>query len=259
MYLLYPRLPLAVAAHLVLKQSGLNISELKQISSTHHTAVQFYETGSKVSENDLKKLQLDVRTCAQKYGYPSHISEQDARLFDTECGKILHQNMKLHPAEASHLEIWAFLSCVLLPDVVRWRFPGDATIVERYIGSDRGLRRNTFGRLWWRSYLLYQPHLENPYEFFNLLHEDDLVQISERNSIAASQRLTTVFIKAFVSAVTKYNGIPRRELMRETVKRLRRQLSFIAFDLLEEKQIRNLLDTLFEQTAEAISTSKSNT
>jgi hypothetical protein len=233
------------------------ISDLAKISSIGHTAVQYYETGSKVSEGDLEKLQSDVQSCAQKFGYPNPAGEQDLRSFDTECGQLLHESLKLHPSEASHLEMWAFLTCVLLPDVVRWRFPGDATTEERFIGSDRGLRRNTFGRLWWRSYLMHQPNLDNPYEFFDLLHEDDLVQITERNSIAASRKLTAVFVQAFVTAVAEYEDIPRREIMRETIKRVRRLLSFVAFDLLDEKQIRALVDTLFEQTVTAISDSNS--
>lgn len=257
MYFLYPRLPLASATSLVLERGGLSIMKLKQVSDTRHPAVQFYETGSKVPTGDLKKLQADVRSCAVKYGYPNPANEQDARSFDTACGQLLHQNMNLHPSEASHLEMWTFLTCVLLPDVVRWRFPGDLTAEERFIGSDRGLRRNTFGRLWWRAYLLHQPGLENPYEFFDLLYEDDLVQITERNSIAASQSLITVFIQAFTAAVAKYEDIPRRDLMRETTKRVRRLLSFIAFDLLDEKQIRALMDTLFGQTAASISDSAS--
>ncbi len=253
MYLLYPRLPLAVAVSLVSERSSMAISALAKISSTGHTAVQYYETGSKVSEGNLENLQADVRKCAEKFGYPDPAGEQDLRSFDIECGKLLHQTMKLHPSEASHLEMWAFLTCVLLPDVVRWRFPGDATTEERFIGSDRGLRRNTFGRLWWRSYLMHQPNLDNPYEFFNLLHEDDLVQITERNSIAASRKLTAVFVQAFVAAVDKYEDIPRRELMRETIKRVRRLLSFIAFDLLDAKRVRTLIDMQFEQTALSIS------
>lgn len=257
MYLLYPRLPLAVAFSLVSERSSMTISDLAKISSTGHRAVQYYETGSKVSDGDLEKLQSDIRCCARKFGYPDSTGEQDLRSFDTECGQLLHQSLRLHPSEASHLEMWAFLTCILLPDIVRWRFPGDATTEERFMGSDRGLRRNTFGRLWWRAYLLHQPNLDNPYEFFNLLYEDDLVQITERNSIAASRTLTAVFVQAFVKAVAEHKDIPRRDLMRETVKRVRRQLSFVAFDLLDEKQIQILVDTLFEQTAAAMLNSTS--
>lgn len=248
MYLLYPRLPLAVADNLVLERNGLAVSELVQISNIHHETVKYYETGSKIPSKDLGKLQNSIRTCAKQYGYPDPANEKDVRAFDIACGELLHQTMQLHPSEASHLEMWVFLTCVLLPDVVRWRFPGNVTTPERFIGSDRGLRRNTFGRLWWRAYLLHQPGLENPYKFFDLLHEDDLVQITERNSIAASQILITVFIQAFIEAVTKYDDIPRRDIMRETIKRVRRLLSFIAFDLLSEEQIRTLIDEQFEQT-----------
>lgn len=69
--------------------------------------------------------------------------------------------------------------------------------------------------------------------------------------------MTTAFVQAFVTAVDKYEDIPRRELMRETIKRVRRLLSFVAFDLLDGEQIRALVDILFEQTATAIPNSNS--
>ena len=101
----------------------MTASDLAKISSIGHTAVQYYETGSKVSEGDLEKLQSDVRSYAKKFGYPNPAGEQDLRSFDTECGQLLHESLKLHPSEASHLEMWVFLTCVLLPDVVRCGSP----------------------------------------------------------------------------------------------------------------------------------------
>lgn len=256
MYFLYPRLPLATANKLISELESLSIQELCDISDLHHPAIQYYESGSRAPENDLKQVQEAIRSCAAQYGYPNLVGDQESRSFDTACGKLLHQNMRLHPSEASHIEMWAFLTCVLLPDVVRWRFPGDATPVERFIGSDRGLRRNTFGRLWWRAYLLYQPSLEEPYKFFDWLYEDDLVQITERNSIAADRTLLAVFVQAFVKAVEQYGEIPRRDLMRETIKRVRRLLSFVAFELLDEQQTRDLVDNMFKQTAGSIKDSR---
>lgn len=252
MYFLYPRLPLATADKLISELESLSIPALCETSDVYHPAVQYYESGSRVSVNDLKQLQEAVRECAAQYGYPNLVGDEESRSFDTACGKLLHQSMHLHPSEASHIEMWTFLTCILLPDVVRWRFPGDVTSTERFIGSDRGLRRNTFGRLWWRAYLLHQPNLEEPYKFFDWLYEDDLVQITERNSIAADQTLLAVFIQVFVKAIEQYGEIPRRDLMRETIKRVRRLLSFVAFDLLDEQQIYAIIDDLFNQTAISI-------
>lgn len=60
--------------------------------------------------------------------------------------KHLYELMALSPSEASHETMWAFITCILPPDVVRRRFPGGAagTSQERLLGGGRGLR-NAFG------------------------------------------------------------------------------------------------------------------
>jgi len=253
MYWLYPRLPLPSAEALVMKMAVLTVEELVSLSALTHEAVQFAPTGgNKISSQGLGGLQEKVRDCAGQNGYPDPITDDLLRQFDVQCGVLLHQNMYLHPSEASHLEMWAFLGCVLLPDIVRWRFPGERTSKERFIGEDRGLRRNTFGRLWWRAYLLHQPNWTDPYDLFKYLFEDDLVQITERNSIAASPMLASAFCLSFLRAVEQYDSIPRRLLMREASKRLFRLLSMISFESLDEDALRNHMDNIFENTAESL-------
>lgn len=253
MYLLYPRLPLPVAEAVVLNRAVKSIEELLEESDIFHESVQFAPTGgNKVDENELRNLQRSVRECAEKFGYPGSASEDSARRFDAACGILLHQNMHLHPSEASHLGMWAFLGCILLPDVVRWRFFSDSTARERFIGEDRGLRRHTFGRLWWRSYLLYQPGWDEPYDLLNFLYEDDLVQITERNSIAANPLLASAFALSFLKAVEQYDSIPRRQLIREASKRLFRLFSIISFDTLDSDVLQIQMDQVFAVTAESL-------
>ena len=159
------------------------------------------QVGVGLNAENLTAIQELVRSCAVKIGYPNPVSDDLSRRFDVECGILLHKQMKLHPSEASHIEVWTFFSCILLPDVVRWRFPGERTAVEKFIGKDRGLRRNTFGRLWWRAFLLNQPKWEKPYRLLYELFEDDLVQITERNIFAADPLLLNSFCIAFLNAV----------------------------------------------------------
>lgn len=253
MYLLYPRLPLPVAKDLAQEYAMLDIEELVQRSSCVHQAVQYAPTGgNRVSVEQLGELQRSVRIYAQEYGYPDPADDDSSRAFDVRCGVSLYEDMCLHPSEASHIEMWAFMACVLLPDVVRWRFPGDETPIERFIGSDRGLRRNVFGRLWWRSFLLHQPDFEDPYLFLRKLFEDDLVQITERNSIAADRTLLRSFCTTFLQIAEQCDVVPRRTLIREASKRIRRLLSLVAFDVLDRSAVNMFLQDVFSNTVSSL-------
>jgi hypothetical protein len=253
-YLLYPRLPLPVAQTLAAERASMPAVLLESLSSLCHEAAQFAPTGgNKVPPQNLQQLQKRVRECAALHGYQEKIDADSSRNFDAACGILLFENMHLYPSEASHIEMWTFMTCVLLPDVVRWRFPGEITPTERFIGSDRGLRRSAFGRLWWRVYLLHQPGWDNPYELLNWLVEDDLVQITERNSIAANPELVKLFCLSFVRAVGRSRHVPRRMLMREAVKRVRRLLSIICFSSLDARMVQAVVDGVFNDTIEVLS------
>jgi hypothetical protein len=253
-HLLYPRLPLSIAQNLVAERSSLSVEALVNLSALHHEAAQFAPTGgNKVSSQYLRELQRQVRECAQLHGYPGKTKVDSSRHFDIACGILLYEHMHVYPSEASHIEMWGFMACVLLPDVVRWRFSGESTPTERFIGSDRGLRRSAFGRLWWRVFLLHQPGWENPYELLNWLVEDDLVQITERNSIAANPNLIKLCCLSYVRTVGQNTTVPRRLLMREAVKRVRRLLSFISFSALDVGTAQRIIDDIYRDTIEILS------
>ena len=82
------------------------------------------------------------------------------------------------PHEASHEEVWSYLTCCWLLDVAVWRFGAEAD-ERRYIGN---VNRNTFRRLWWRGRSWAEIDLTR-------LGEDELVNIMERPTIAADRRL----------------------------------------------------------------------
>ena len=247
MYRLYPKISLAYAEKLALEYMGLDVPMLKNRGQVSSPYAYFTPTGgNRVTVDLLEALQTEIRQCAIKLGYPERVNDEASRKFDIECGIICYEKMHLHPSEASAIEIWAFITCVLLPDIVRWRFPGeDHTSIERFLGSDRGLRRNTFGRLWWRSYLLKSPEFKNPYSYIYSLFEDDLVQMTERNSLAASQKLIQKFCGEYLKAITSHPDIPRRTIIREATKRVKRLLSFINFDVLDDQALTSTMEIYF--------------
>lgn len=253
MYRLYPRLPLAVAEELAQRYATVDMNRLTAAGALWHTAAYYAPTGgNKASEVEIAALQQAIRSCAVGHGCPEPPKADVARMFDIQCGIRLYEQLQIHPSEASHLELWVFLTTVLAPDIVRWRFSGERTAVERFIGSDRGLRRNAFGRLWWRVYLLRQPQLKEPYKLFDILVEDDLVQLTERNSIAADPTLITALCTAFLRISRQYPALARRALMREGIKRVRRFISMISFTALDTQVLQEVITNIFIQTAQSL-------
>lgn len=267
MYFLYPRLPLPAAVELVKERAGLSLDDLRDMSrDIHHPDIQYAPTGGRKVDRDtvLYPLQEKIRKCAEIYGYPYYAlaNRSAAREFDFDCAVALHKTLNVHPSEASDLRMWAYMTCVLVPDIVRWRFPSEdetesdslsteingTTSSERFIGSDRGLRRNTLGRLWWRAYLLHTTGENNPYWLLKELYEDEVVQITERNSIAASPTLITAFAEGFLHSIEQFPSLTRRTLMREAVKRLRRLLPIISFDALHPAMVRKSVEEIFSIT-----------
>lgn len=57
------------------------------------------------------------------------------------------QQMPMAPAEAANGGIWAFLACVLLPDISRWRFSGTGGGPHRLsdLCQDAGMSFSAFG------------------------------------------------------------------------------------------------------------------
>jgi len=144
--------------------------------------------------------------------------------------------MGISAAEAGRTEVWSFLGCVVLPDVVRWRFSGSdsGTTAERFAGNG-GLVRNTFSRLWWRAAVLRDASHESPYHLIEDLGEDELVQIMERTALSGFPPLAVAMGNSLLKVIEgETSGITRMDLMRDLTKRLRRSRSILSFESLDE-------------------------
>lgn len=249
---LYPRLPAALARELALEERTLDLATLEKRAQLEHPAAVYAPTGPpRVTRTELAKIRDAIKAAAMDAGYPRTSADRGG--FDAVSGRILHEQMDLSPAEASHQGVWTFLSCVMLPEVVRWRFPGDDGITnpDRFLGGKRAVR-NTFGRVWWRGQVLRLSDDSAPYRLLDLLGEDELVQIMERPNLAGSSQLAVQVARSFLIALESGAGVTRSELLRDAMKRLRRLAPFVSFDALEQEQVQQLVDSLFVDSLDAL-------
>lgn len=149
--------------------------------------------------------------------------------------------------EASHEEVWSYLTCCWLLDVAVWRFGVDAD-ERRFIGN---VNRNTFRRLWWRAEIL-GPDIE-----LTKLGEDELVNIMERPTIASDRRLARTVALEFLARVHEGAADSRMQLMREAMKRLLRLTPLVAFHALNDDQMRTVVENCFTAAAEGLAGGKS--
>jgi Family of unknown function (DUF6339) len=250
--LLYPHLSPTIARRLAEELSARSIDSLHALSAISHPAAAYAPTGgNRVSAPYLREIDRCIRESADSCGYPSSIDDLRLRRFDASSGRILHEMMDISPSGASNPGVWAFMACVLWPDIVRWRFPGneEGTSRERFIGG----RRNTFGRAWWRAYILKQPVCDHPYELLDLLGEDELVQITERPSLAGSPSLAKMVCRTFLDVTSGPSNTPRsRLLLRDAMKRLRRLLPMVSFDALDEQVLKSLIEEVFRASIKSL-------
>jgi hypothetical protein len=251
--LLYPHLSPTATRKLAEELSSMPINSLHTQSAINHPAAIHSPTGgNRVSASYLREIDQHIRESASSCGYPTSVDDSRLSSFDANSGRILHEMMHISPSEASNPGVWAFMACVVWPDIVRWRFPGnaDGTSRERFMGG----RRNTFGRVWWRAYILKQPANEHPYELLDLLGEDELVQITERPSLAGSPLLAKMVCRTFLDVTNNPSDTHQsRALLRDAMKRLRRLLPMVSFDALDDQTLKALINEVFKASIKSLS------
>src|SRR5207237_1157045 len=95
---------------------------------------------------ELQNIVDRIRAAANTAGYPSAHGEDQKRRFDLTVTRILMDRLRVTPHEASVPAVWHTFTCVLLPDVVRWRFPHADPDSPRALDRFLSPIRNCFGR-----------------------------------------------------------------------------------------------------------------
>jgi hypothetical protein len=252
--ILFPLLPHHISLQLAHAAQSASVQSLADAAVPEHPACEYTPTGgTRATAAALNKLRSNLLHLAMAAGYPTPASQQQAASFDAEAALALAQQMPMAPAEAAKGGVWEFLSCVLLPDIVRWRFGGTggiATPLERFLSG----RRNVFQRLWWRAFHL-APRATDAPQLPMLLHalgEDELVQLMERPSLAGIEGLPSSIASGLLAASQSYSDLTRRQLIREAQKRFLRLSSFVSFESIAPMELSRHVENVFEQVATSL-------
>ncbi|MFB4294551.1 hypothetical protein ACBI99_43410 [Nonomuraea sp. ATR24] len=192
--------------------------------------------GARIRPKRIRQLIDAIYALAKERGFPTPPNIHTKNSFDRDAAHLIRSHMDLSWAEAGNRDLWSFISLVALPHVTMWRFGPDNK--ERWVASD--LTRHTWARLWWHAVVFAgQEHI------LAALTESDLNQLMERRSIGGDPRL----VREMARAVLEHTAdVPRRPVIRDVTARLRRYLAFLDMRALSDRQVRDLCNTLTNET-----------
>ena len=217
--------------------------------------------GAKVPEDILEELRSDILVAAEKEGFPKARSREGQRSFDLNIAHIL-SDLPVIMGDALRDEVWQYLTCKVIPDVVAWRYGAKRhsvvrgpTSEERFIGGVR----NVLQRMWWRAKILRDPTSEDELWLLNTsaggLTEDNLVSLLERSSVAAYRDLCLCIAVEFIKHRQYVEGSKAgstESLFRDVMKRVVRLLAFANVDALREEQRTSIIRDLFTRSVRAL-------
>lgn len=215
--------------------------------------------GARIKGDELAALRTALVDAATRFGFdpesgpgvaPEPLSKDDARAVDVAWAICLHMQMGISRDEAAKSGVWAFLGCILVPGLVRWRFWSANTPANRFTGS---LQRNTFYRLWWRAETLCDPAHEDPYWLLAALMEDEQVQLTERPTLIGCRPIVMPAARLFIELVRPRDDIGNQmAVMRQLSKRMLRVLGIIAYELMTPDECEAAARQLVEETLEGM-------
>lgn len=247
---LLPQLPAPFAELLARQLCALSIEECRARRALDHSNRVFTPTGgTRITDAAYAALREALSSIAEKAGYPRDNAGARSQ-FDTETAIFLHREFKITENEASKPGVWNFLSCVALPDLVRWRWltAGDTSIDRFFAGN-----RNTFERLWWRAHAYYDRTKEaDPYWLVREIGEDESVGIMERTGLSGMRSFVVVVLKALLEVYETKPPVARSELMRDAMKRLRRVGGIVAIEALTDGEQLEVCRSMFRESIAAL-------
>jgi hypothetical protein len=248
---LYPRIPRGLFGsvwHDIESRAG-DIASLAELASATHPLASYAQTGGhRVSAGELETFRHEIVGLASRYGYPQGGDRASRAAFDTECSVWLAQQASIPTGEALRDDVWSFIAGVLLPDVCRWRFAGELAS-ERYQGGVR----NTFQRLWRRSFLLDRGgDAEDRWALVRELTEDAFVSICERPGLSSNPRFARQLAEGWLRTAKSIGREQMENVNRTAVKNLRAVYTVIHPEVLPESEVRQLIDSAYSQATDGL-------
>lgn len=160
------------------------------------------------------------------------ISMEKPFLTDSKLATGIHKKINLARRYAMDTAVWHYLSCVLYPEYVRYRWTNKIGKVsnERFLG---GIKRNAFARLWWAAEILHQ---EGDYSLIEVCFENqDLYEAIFGRSMSKYPLAAKVFIKTIKDE--------KRQTIRDTAKAINLLLSTFVLEDLTEQYFQSLIES----------------
>jgi len=209
--------------------------------------------GNRINHWQLSEIRNEIIRIADQFDYSSgrKVTNDEKNRFDTEVTSWIASSDFFASGDALIDEVWSFLSCYLLPDIVEWRFSRDSA--DRFLGGVR----NTFQRLWLRGVVLDRgAESADRWGLVRELTEDAFVQILERPSIGANKKISRALAESWVRVSSEIGRGRMESLMRQValMTRLQNQVRDLSF--LSEERLVDHFQEIFMELASGHSKSK---
>lgn len=244
MSVLFPRLRSADGRRILADIATADLKTLEQRSATNHDAVFHAPTGgSPVTEAALALLRQRLHEIACNAGYPED-SARSRSTFDEQVAIHLPSLWPGITGDALRADSWSFVAVVLVPHLVKWRFPKAND--RRYCGS---LVRNAIGRLWLTGMLLDRGEGQaNRWQLVSEATEDFLLQLIERPSVSAYPALALEIAEEWYCWKQRLTSSKLEELNRLALIRLRMRAALICPEAISGSVLRAFVADTYAET-----------
>lgn len=244
--ILLPRL-CRLGANRMLSELGRDYSSDEAVSflDEHASLSSFGASGGIRDAYASVRIANAVRSVAVECGFPTSSGQTGRAKFDRDTAIALMSFSELATGEGLRDDVWAYLTTVLLPDVVRWRF--ESSSQERFFGGVR----NALQRLYIRAAALdLGPNAGvDRWRLLRALTEDAHVAVFERPSIGGNSSLARAVARQWIASTATYGKGAMEEIMRRAIKLLRLRYQIVDLGLLAEDELSMVVAELFLDAA----------
>ena len=261
---LLPQLP-SIKAKVILEDiaSKSNCETLDPKGNFKVEGIFYVPTGGQIiNDENLEKLRNNVLEKAKEYGFPS-TNQKSFLEFEYEVAKILSNWSYLwidgEPSgESFRNDFWSYLSIVIMPDIVSWRwgFPLEGEPTKSWSVRFIGGGRNAFQRIFRRILSLDRgPSHEDRFGLIRELKEDDFSNILERTSLGSNSRIAIPLAEEYLAMRQRRKDMKasnQLKIYREATKDLRSYGVVQSLDLIDVNNLKELISEVFLKREEEV-------
>lgn len=254
---LLPQLP-SLKAKVILEDiaSESNCEALDPKGDFKVEGIRYVPTGGQIiNDESLNKLRKNILEKAEEYGFPLTYPKSFLG-FEFEVAKILSKWPYLwideEPSgESFRNEFWSYLSIILMPDIVSWRwgFPSEGEPTKSWSVRFLGGGRNAFQRIFRRILSLDRgPSHQDRYGLIRELKEDDFSNILERTSLGSNSRIAIPLAEEYLSMRQRRKDMKASDqlkIYREATKDLRSYGVVQSLDVIKLDDLKKLISDVF--------------